>query len=85
MRLGGVAGADEVVSKGVHEVQEAGGAVWVPPCGGEGIEVGDFGGGDGRAGGGGRVSRLEVALDRAGGGAEEEGEVAEGGGVEDGG
>lgn len=42
-----MAGADEVVSEGVHEVQEAGGTVWVPPCGGEGVEVGDFDGRDG--------------------------------------
>jgi len=77
------------VSEGVHEVKEAGGAMRVPPCGGEGVEVGDFGGGDGRggAGGAGRGGEIAMLLEVAFGGAwcsaEEEGEVTEGGGREE--
>jgi hypothetical protein len=44
------------VAKRVHEVEEAGRAVRIPPVGGEGIEVGDFIGVDG--GGGGVMARM---------------------------
>ncbi|CRK14904.1 hypothetical protein BN1708_011308 [Verticillium longisporum] len=37
-----LAGADKVVSQRVHKVQEAGGAVGIPPRGSETVEVGDF-------------------------------------------
>jgi len=47
----GETGGDEGVAEGVHEMEEAGGAVGVPPGGGEAGEVGDFGGGDGGLGG----------------------------------
>lgn len=45
------AGLDELETDRVHEVKESGGAVRIPPGGGEAIEVGDFGGVDGGAGG----------------------------------
>lgn len=45
------AGLDELETDRVHEVEESGGAVRIPPGGGEAIEVGDFGGVDGGAGG----------------------------------
>lgn len=44
--LRGVAGADKVVAERVHEMQDARGAVGVPPLGGQGIEVGNLGGVD---------------------------------------
>ena len=43
---------DEVLAERVHEVEEAGGAVRVPPRGGEACEVCCFCGGDGGGGGG---------------------------------
>lgn len=43
----GEAGGDEFVTEGVHEVEDSGGAHWVPPGAGEGGEVRDFIGGDG--------------------------------------
>ncbi|KAG7131630.1 3 like protein [Verticillium longisporum] len=46
----GLAGADKVVSQRVHKVQEAGGAVGIPPRGSEAVEVGDFLGIDRREG-----------------------------------
>jgi len=45
--LRGVTAADEVVAEGVHEVEEARGAMGIPPRGGEGVEVRDFDGIDG--------------------------------------
>lgn len=39
---GALTGSDEVVAKRVHEMEEARGAVCVPPVGGEVVEVGDF-------------------------------------------
>lgn len=47
VRRRGEEGREEFVPERVHEVQEAGGALGVPPGGGEAGEVGDFGGGDG--------------------------------------
>jgi hypothetical protein len=49
-RGGGEAGMDEVVPERVHEMQRAGRAVGVPPGGGQGGEVGDFGFVDGGGG-----------------------------------
>lgn len=48
--LRGVAGADEVVAERVHEMEEAGGAMGVPPGGREGVEVLYFLGVDGGLG-----------------------------------
>ena len=46
------------MAEGIHEVQEARGAVGVPPAGGQGVEVGYFGWIDGAGGGrGGGVVR----------------------------
>lgn len=71
----GVAARDEGVAEGVHEVEEARGAVGVPPCGGEGVEVSYFGRVDGRVVlevGGGGYAAADVGgwLDRLGEGAE---------------
>lgn len=44
----GEAGGDEFMAEGVHEVQDSGGAHWIPPGAGEGGEMGDFVGGDRR-------------------------------------
>lgn len=49
---GGEAGGDEGVAERVHQVEEAGGAVRVPPGGGEAGEVGRLGRGDGGVGSG---------------------------------
>ena len=46
---------DEVVAEGVHQVEEAGRAVGIPPGGSEAGEVRDLGGGDGRGGGGRKI------------------------------
>lgn len=82
--LRGVAGVDEVVAQRVHEMEEAGGAVRIPPRRGESIEVRDLGWGDGGAGGvggrGGVMPDLEMRLHIPWGGAEEKSEVSEGGG-----
>lgn len=50
--LTGVAGLKEVVAEGVHQVEDAGGSMGVPPGGSEGVEVGDFRGVDGGVGAG---------------------------------
>lgn len=47
-RVRGEAGAEEGVADRVHEMEYARGPMGVPPRRGEGIEVGDFGGIDGR-------------------------------------
>lgn len=48
-RVGGLeTAADEVVAQGVHQVQQARGPVRIPPLGGQGIEVRDLVGVDGR-------------------------------------
>jgi hypothetical protein len=48
---GGEAAGYEGVADRVHEVEEAGWAVGIPPAAGEGVEVGDFGWVDGGGGG----------------------------------
>ena len=45
-----MAGSDKVMAERVHEMKQPGGAIWVPPCGCQGIEVRDFGGIDGGSG-----------------------------------
>lgn len=50
VELGGEARVDEVVAEGVHEVEDAGGTVRIPPLSSEGIEVGYLFGVDGGEG-----------------------------------
>lgn len=58
--MDGFALCDEVVAERVHEVEDAGGAVGLPPFGSEDVEVGDFIWGDGRVLA--TLRRREVAL-----------------------
>lgn len=37
-----MAGLDEIMAEGIHEMQQPRGTMGIPPCRGEGVEMGDF-------------------------------------------
>lgn len=65
---------DEVVAERVHEVEDTGRAVGLPPFGGENIEVGNFIGGNGGVLA--TLRREDVALRNPRRGSEELGELS---------